>query len=254
MFLVVIRLSRYTTEEMQTVQRIQEIFGEEADKYSMVLFTGGNQLETSIDDFLEESPELQGLISRCHGRYHVFNNRLNDTEGNLAQVTELLQKINTMVATNGGSHYTNEMFQEAERKLIKEKERILREQEEKIQKEREEIEQKIQEKYKNEMNEIRRRFEAEQERERKEREEEYMKQKEEWNEERQRERDEREWERQRERDERERVFQKKMEDLKEHQDREAAIEIAKLKKEHERVARCQAEEIKRLHKPNCSIL
>lgn len=41
-FLVVIRLGRYTTEEMQTVQRIQEIFGEEADKYSMVLLVATN--------------------------------------------------------------------------------------------------------------------------------------------------------------------------------------------------------------------
>lgn len=253
-FLVVIRLGRYTTEEMQTVQAIQEIFGEEADKYSMVLFTGADQLEMSIEDFLDESAELQGLISRCHGRYHAFNNKLEDKEKNLAQVTALLQKINTMVDTNGGSHYTNEMFQEAERKLIQEKERILREQEEKIQKEKEEIERKIQEKYENEMKEINRRFEVEREREKIEREEEYMRQKEEWNEERQKEREERERERQREAYERERDLQKKMENLKQQHDREVACEITKLKSEYEKDARRKAEEIKRLHKPKCSIL
>lgn len=253
-FLVVIRLGRFTIEEMQTVQKIQEMFGEEADKYSMVLFTGGDQLdENTIENFLEESVEIQALISRCYGRYHVFNNKLKDKQENFSQVTELLQKIKVMLEFNGGSHYTNEMFQQAEKKLMLEKERILKEQEEKIQKEKEEIEQKIQEKYEREMEEINRKLQAERERERKEREEEYKKQKEEWNEERQRERAEREMERQREREERERNLEKKMQDLKEQHAREVARETARMKEEYERAARRQAEEIKNLHNP-CRIL
>lgn len=44
-FLVVIKLGRYTEEEMLTVQKIQEAFGQAADKYSMVLFTGGDLLK-----------------------------------------------------------------------------------------------------------------------------------------------------------------------------------------------------------------
>eukprot|EP00066_Takifugu_rubripes_P011002 XP_003979331.2 PREDICTED: GTPase IMAP family member 7-like isoform X1 [Takifugu rubripes] len=243
-FLVVIRLGRYTAEEMQTVQKIQETFGEEADKYSMVLFTGGDQLdERTIEDFLDESIELQALISKCHGRYHVFNNKLKDKEENLSQVTELLQKIKSMVDFNGGSHYTNEMFQQAERKLILEKERILKEQEEKIQKEKEEIERKIQEKYEREMEEINRKIQAEREREKKEREEEFKRQKEEWNE-----------EKRREREERERELEKKMEYLKEQHAREVERETARMEEEHEEAARLQAEEIENLHRPKCTIL
>ncbi|XP_029684150.1 GTPase IMAP family member 7-like isoform X1 [Takifugu rubripes] len=254
-FLVVIRLGRYTAEEMQTVQKIQEMFGEEADKYSMVLFTGGDQLdERTIEDFLDESVELQDLISRCHGRYHVFNNKLKDKEENLSQVTELLQKIKSMVDFNGGSHYTNEMFQQAERKLILEKERILKEQEEKIQKEKEEIERKIQEKYEREMEEINRKIQAEREREKKEREEEFKRQKEEWNEEKRREREEREMERWREREERERELEKKMNNLKEQHAREVARETARMKEEYEEAARHEAEKIKNLHRPKCTIL
>lgn len=253
-FLVVIRLGRYTTEEMQAVEKIQEMFGKEADKYSMVLFTGGDQLdEITIKDFLNESIELQDLISRCHGRYHVFNNKLKDKKENLSQTTELLEKIQTMVDLNGGSHYTNEMFQQAEKKLILEKERILKEQEEKIQKEKEEIERKIQEKYERKTEEINRIIQAERMREKKEREEEYNRQKEEWNEEKQREREEREMERRREREEREMELERQMKNLKAQHDREVASETTRVREEYERAARRQAEEIKNLHNP-CKIL
>ncbi|KAL3976984.1 Rho guanine nucleotide exchange factor 12 [Sarotherodon galilaeus] len=160
-FLVVIKLGRYTEEEMLTVQKIQEAFGQAADKYSMVLFTGGDQLEdTSIEDFLGENLELQELVGRCNGQYHVFNNKKKDR----AQVTELLMKIRSIVQKNGGSHYTNEMFQEAEREIEEEKQRVLKEKEEQIRREREELEKKMQEKYEKEMKKITEQFQNEIER------------------------------------------------------------------------------------------
>uniref|UniRef100_A0A671X9N8 AIG1-type G domain-containing protein n=1 Tax=Sparus aurata TaxID=8175 RepID=A0A671X9N8_SPAAU len=94
-FLVVIRLGRFTEEEKKTVQKIQQIFGEEADKYSMVLFTHGDLLEEEpIEEFLKEDKDLQELV-----------------------------------------HYTTEKFQEAEKKIEEEKQRILKENEEQRHKE-----------------------------------------------------------------------------------------------------------------------
>ncbi|XP_031723066.1 GTPase IMAP family member 4-like, partial [Anarrhichthys ocellatus] len=168
-FLVVIGVGRYTGEEKQTVQRIQEIFGQTADRYSMVLFTYGDNLEdSSIEDFLEGSSDLQELVDRCNGQYHVFNNKLKDH----SQVTELLQKIRKVARKNGGSHYTNEMFQQAERAVEEEQQRILKEKEEQIHKEQEKLERKIQENYEKEIKKMNDRLQAEREREKKEREEE----------------------------------------------------------------------------------
>uniref|UniRef100_A0A671X3A0 AIG1-type G domain-containing protein n=1 Tax=Sparus aurata TaxID=8175 RepID=A0A671X3A0_SPAAU len=88
-FLIVIRLGRFTEEEKKTVQKIQEIFGEEADKYSMVLFTHGDLLkEEPIEELLKEDKDLQELVSRCNGQYHVFNNELKDR----SQVSELARE------------------------------------------------------------------------------------------------------------------------------------------------------------------
>ncbi|XP_010777652.1 GTPase IMAP family member 4-like, partial [Notothenia coriiceps] len=143
-FLVVIRLGRFTEEEKQTVQKIQEIFGKGADEYSMVLFTHGDLLDGSpMEEFLKESEELQELVNRCNGQYHVFNNALKDR----SQVRELLDKIRNITEKNGGSHYTNEMFQKAERAIEEEKQRILKEKEEKIRKQQEEMQKIIDQKY-----------------------------------------------------------------------------------------------------------
>ncbi|XP_055770835.1 fibronectin-like isoform X2 [Salvelinus fontinalis] len=127
-FLVVIRLGRFTEEEQRTVEIIQKFMGDEASKYTMVLFTNGDNLDDeTIEDLLLENPGLQSLVDQCKGGYHVFNNK----DKNRSQVTELLEKINKMVKMNGGSHYTTDMFQEAERAIDEEKERDKKERENK---------------------------------------------------------------------------------------------------------------------------
>uniref|UniRef100_A0A9J7YDZ2 AIG1-type G domain-containing protein n=1 Tax=Cyprinus carpio carpio TaxID=630221 RepID=A0A9J7YDZ2_CYPCA len=126
-FLLVIRLDvRFTDEEKNTVKWIQKNFGEEAARYTIVLFTRGDQLKTSIEEFLIKNKQIQELVEQCKERYHVFN---NTKEENRSQVTELLEKIHGMVKENGGEHYTNEMYQEAQRK-IEEEEKRKREEEE----------------------------------------------------------------------------------------------------------------------------
>ncbi|KAK2919557.1 hypothetical protein Q8A73_003928 [Channa argus] len=247
-FLVVIRLGRFTEEEKQTVKKIQEIFGQAADRYSMVLFTGGDDLEDTIESFLTGSPELQELVGRCNGHYHVFNNKNKDR----SQVIDLLQKIRNIVQRDGGSHYTNEMFQEAERAIEEEKQRILKEKEEEIRRQQEEVERKLQEKYDKEMQKLYQQFQAERERERKEREEERKMVREEMNEERKREREERAAEKEMERREREKERNQMMDQLNAKHSRELQGEKDKVQNMYNQLARMIAE-IKD-YKPPCVIL
>uniref|UniRef100_A0A673AM55 AIG1-type G domain-containing protein n=1 Tax=Sphaeramia orbicularis TaxID=375764 RepID=A0A673AM55_9TELE len=150
-FFVVVQLGRFTDEEKQTIQKIQKIFGTDADKYSLVLFTHGDQLKgKTIEQFLSKSSDLQELVAKCNSQCHVFNNKKEDP----SQVTELLKKIRNMNERNGGSYYTNEKFQKAERAIKGKKQWILREKEEQRRQEEETIGREIKEEYKQRLREV----------------------------------------------------------------------------------------------------
>ncbi|XP_030273883.1 GTPase IMAP family member 8-like, partial [Sparus aurata] len=161
-FLLVIQLGRFTPEEKETLKRIKQGFWKNAESFTIILFTGGDKLkndEISVEEYIENKCDdsFKKLIADCGGRYHVFNNY---DEQKHMQVSELITKIDTMVKTNGGSCYTNEMLQEAEAAIKKKMERILKEKED----------EELQRKHEEEMEEMKRRMEeqrAEIEKERK---------------------------------------------------------------------------------------
>ncbi len=136
-FLLLIPLGRFTQEEQTAVKIIQETFGENALKYTIVLFTNGDKLKNkTIEQFVGE-PEsaLKNLIEACGNRYHVFNNETEDR----TQVTDLLQKIDNMVKENGESYYSCKMFREMEREIQEQEKKILMEKVEKLNREREKL-------------------------------------------------------------------------------------------------------------------
>ncbi|KAG5830100.1 hypothetical protein ANANG_G00317280 [Anguilla anguilla] len=116
-FLVVIHLGRFTQDEQNIVKIIQDTLGRESAKYTIVLFTHGDKLKKkSIEEFLSGNEKLAEFVDQCRGGYHVFN---NEDMQNHSEVSELLEKINKMVAINGGGYFTSEKYREAE-EIIKE--------------------------------------------------------------------------------------------------------------------------------------
>ncbi|XP_026111033.1 GTPase IMAP family member 4-like [Carassius auratus] len=119
---------RITEQEQQIPQQIEMMFGEEVLKYSIIVFTRGDLLEEEpIETLIEKNCTLRHLVQQCGGRFHIFYNK---DENNREQVNDLLQKIDSMIEQNGGEHYSNQMFEDAQRYRREEEERKLREEEE----------------------------------------------------------------------------------------------------------------------------
>ncbi|XP_062406651.1 GTPase IMAP family member 8-like [Sardina pilchardus] len=98
----------FTRQQQRALENHMILFGEDIWKYTVVVFTYGDQLgdQTIEEHIMMEGRALQRLVERCGNRYHVLNNK-NKSESN--QVPELLEKIEEMVAINEGKHYIPNM-------------------------------------------------------------------------------------------------------------------------------------------------
>ncbi|XP_058615467.1 GTPase IMAP family member 8-like isoform X1 [Onychostoma macrolepis] len=93
MFLLVIKADRFTEEERKTVEKIEEMLGGERLKKTWILFTRGDELEEenmTIQEFINETEPVKNLVQKYDQRYHVFNNKTKDQDG---QVQGLFIKI-----------------------------------------------------------------------------------------------------------------------------------------------------------------
>ncbi|XP_073334966.1 GTPase IMAP family member 8-like [Pagrus major] len=91
LFLVVLRVGRFTEEDQKAVRAAMRVLGHQGMKKSYLLFTGGDALKPmSLDDFIfeDEKGSLPDVVTMFAGAYHLFNNEVDDEE----QVRELLLK------------------------------------------------------------------------------------------------------------------------------------------------------------------
>uniref|UniRef100_A0A4W5QIV9 AIG1-type G domain-containing protein n=1 Tax=Hucho hucho TaxID=62062 RepID=A0A4W5QIV9_9TELE len=130
---LVLDVGPFTEEEQNAVKKIRALFGEEAEKYTMILFTHGDELgDGGIEQYVKEAQDdLKTLVTQCGDRYHGFD---NTKMGNRRQVLDFLEKIDHMVAVNGQDHYTNNMYEEVERKICHKEEELRKQYEEELRK------------------------------------------------------------------------------------------------------------------------
>ncbi|XP_069557526.1 GTPase IMAP family member 7-like [Brachyistius frenatus] len=144
-FVCVIPLGRMTQEDQNTNMLIENMFGPRVWDYTMVLFTHGDRLEgKTINDVITESDEnLRNFIRKCSGGFHVFNNKNLEDQ---MQVMRFMEKIQTLMALNGGGYYKTELYPKQERKIRERQQDILSERNEDISKKETQLKEHFQDK------------------------------------------------------------------------------------------------------------
>lgn len=131
-FLIVLKVEKFTEQEQKVITEICRYFSEDALKYAVIVFTHGDELPTGtkIEEFVSQNKNLSDLVQKCAGRCHVVDNKCwqnqvqNNYRSNQVQVEDLLNTIDKMVRENKGGYYVNEMLQAVDKEIQKEEEQI----------------------------------------------------------------------------------------------------------------------------------
>lgn len=123
--LLIIRVdSNYDEFHRKAVAEHLNLLGKDIWSHAMVVFNFGHWLgNITIEHYIEsEGKALKWLVERCGNRYHLYNS----TED--AEFTGLLEKIEEMVARNGGAHFEidGKILQEVEERRKLEERAIAR--------------------------------------------------------------------------------------------------------------------------------
>ncbi|KAK6194432.1 hypothetical protein SNE40_000066 [Patella caerulea] len=118
-YIFVIPVGRFTREEADTVNILQEMFGEQVINHVIVVFTRKDNLDgpDSQKDFILNSPPvLHNLLERCKYRFAFINNKADKDELQ-EDVDFILDLIYKTIGENNGAYYTNDSYQKADEVL-----------------------------------------------------------------------------------------------------------------------------------------
>ncbi|XP_062618315.1 GTPase IMAP family member 9-like [Saccostrea cucullata] len=125
--ILVVQVGRFTEEEQKTVDLFMKVFGEDAKKFMIVVFTGKDRLENenmTIQDFvstMNKSSNLAIILHEIQGRYMAIGYRGQQKERE-KEVRHMLSMIEKMGKDNCQSFYSSDIFKRVE-DMIREDER-----------------------------------------------------------------------------------------------------------------------------------
>ncbi|KAF7647265.1 hypothetical protein LDENG_00175000 [Lucifuga dentata] len=105
-FVIVMEIGRISKANIILFEVLTKLFGSEASKYAMILFTHGDKLgDTSLHDLIRENRQVSDLVDMYAGRYCDFDNKKQSRQ----QVGKFLHKIDDITKANEGQYYKFDM-------------------------------------------------------------------------------------------------------------------------------------------------
>ncbi|KAM9498172.1 GTPase IMAP family member 1-like [Salvelinus alpinus] len=116
-FLVIVKVDRFTNEEKEAVERIEDIVGKDGMKRSCILLTHGDMAdELTVEKMIREegAEDLREAVNKFQGRCYLFNNKIESRD----QVDNLLTKLDALQKTVSNMNSENTMESSAERRIV----------------------------------------------------------------------------------------------------------------------------------------
>lgn len=111
LFIIVVQIRRITEADCKLFELLPKMFNKDAAHFSLVLFTHADELGgQNIADVIKVNRDIQNLLSKCGGKYSVFN---NNERNNHSQVNTLMKVISEIIRVNR-DFYTSERFSKAQ--------------------------------------------------------------------------------------------------------------------------------------------
>lgn len=119
----VLRVGRFTEEEIKAVQHFWHLFGGDPFRYTIIVITGKDDLEQdgiTPSQFLENIPNyFRKFLSKCQNRVVFLNNRSKvDSERKFDEILSMIEKM-SLENADTSPFYTNEIIEEIKSGIYK---------------------------------------------------------------------------------------------------------------------------------------
>ncbi|URE30481.1 AIG1 family [Musa troglodytarum] len=107
--------SRFSPDEEAAIESLKTFFGEKILDYMIVVFTGGDDLEShgqTLGDFIGHKKHRSLQFKKPRHRIVLFNNKTKNETKRAEQVRQLLSLVDSVIASNGGKPFSDKLFDE----------------------------------------------------------------------------------------------------------------------------------------------
>jgi GTP-binding protein EngB required for normal cell division len=150
--------TRITKEEEDSLCTLQILFGAKILDYLIVVFTGGDELDSdnqTLESYLSECPEfLKDIFRLCGHRKVLFYNRTKDEDQKNRQIQQLLDHVADIGRINGGKTFTELMHRQIKEETMRHRKEVKEAEAKFLAREIEQVKRKLNDEHEHKMREM----------------------------------------------------------------------------------------------------